>query len=53
MDDDRPVKALMYGELDKGTRRPKLRYKDTCKCVLKSGRFLDRCRDLVVDRLLW
>lgn len=42
MDDDRPVKALTYGELDKGTRpvgRPKLRYKDTCKSVLESGRF--------------
>lgn len=56
MDDDRPVKALMYGELDKGTRpvgRPKLRYKDTCKSVLKSGRILDRWQDLVVDRPLW
>ena len=55
MDDDRPVKALMYSELDKGTRpvgRPKLRYKDTCKSVLKSGRFLDRWQDLVVDRPL-
>ena len=43
MDDNRPVKALMYGELDKGTRpvgRPKLRYKDTCKNILKSGRNL-------------
>ena len=56
LDDDRPVKALMYGELDKGTRpvgRPKLRYKDTCKSVLKSGRILDRWQDLVVDRPLW
>ncbi|XP_044166108.1 uncharacterized protein LOC122950060 [Acropora millepora] len=56
MDDDSPVKALMYGKLDKGTRpvgRPKLRYKDTCKSVLKSGRFLDRWQDLVVDRPLW
>ena len=45
MDDNRPVKALMYGELDKGTRpvgRPKLRYKDTCKSILKSGRILDQ-----------
>ena len=56
MDDDRPVKALMYGELDKDTRpvgRLKLCYKDTCKSVLKSGRFLDRWQDLVVDRPLW
>ena len=56
MDDDRPVKALMYGELDKGTRplgRPKLRYRDIRKSVLKSGRILDRWQDLVVDRPLW
>ena len=50
-----PFKALMYGELDKGTRpvgRPKLRYKDTCKSILKSGRILDQWQDLVVNRLL-
>ena len=32
MDNNRPVKSLLYGELDNGTRpvgRPKLRYKDT------------------------
>ena len=41
----------MYGEFDKGTRcvgRPKLRYKDTCKTILKSGRILDQWQDLVV-----
>ena len=46
----------MYGELDKGTRpvgRPKLRYKDTCKSILKSGRILDQWQDLVVNRQLW
>ena len=56
MDDNRPVKALMYGELDKSTRpvgRPKLRYKDTCKTILKSGRILDQWQDLVVNRPLW
>ena len=56
MDDDRPVKTLMYGELDKGTRpvgRPKLRFKDTCKSILKSGKILDRWQDLVADRPLW
>ena len=33
MEDNRPVKSLLYGELTEGTRpvgRPKLRYKDTC-----------------------
>ena len=33
MDNNRPVKSLLYGELDIGKRpvgRPKLRYKDTC-----------------------
>ena len=42
----------MYGELDKGTHpvgRPKLRYKDTCKSILKSGRILDHWQDLVVN----
>ena len=41
MDDNRPVKALIYGALEKGTRpvgRPKLRYKDTCTSILKSER---------------
>ena len=40
----RSVKALLYGELDKGFRpvgRPKLPYRDTCKSVLKSGGILD------------
>ena len=44
MEDDRPVKSLLYGELTEGTRpvgRPKLiRYKDTCKSVLKCGNAL-------------
>ena len=37
MEDNRPVKSLLYGELAEGTRpvgRPKLRYKDTCKSVV-------------------
>ena len=34
MEDNRPVKSLLYGELTEGTRpvgRPKLRYKNTRK----------------------
>ena len=37
MNDDRPVKSLLYGELDKGTRsvgRPILRYKDTIIIII-------------------
>ena len=37
MEDNRPVKYLLYGELTEGTRpvgRPKLRYKDTFKSAL-------------------
>ena len=43
MEDDRPVKSLLYGESTEGTRpvgRPKLRYKDTCKSALKCGNAL-------------
>ena len=56
MDDDRPVKSLLYGELESGTRpigRPKLRYKDTCKSVLKLGGVLFNWQNLVDDRVLW
>ena len=56
MEDERPVKSLLYGELDKGTRpvgRPNLRYKDTCKSVLKCGNILDRWQNMVDDRSLW
>ena len=56
MDDDCPVKTLLYGELDKGSRsvgRPKLRYKDICKSVLKLGRMLDNSQDLVCVRSEW
>ena len=34
---ERPVEALLFGELNDGKRsigRPKIRYKDTCKCAL-------------------
>ena len=36
MNDTRPVKALLFGELEGSTKvgRPLLRYKDTCKMSL-------------------
>ena len=39
MDDNRPQKQFLYGELASGSRpvgRPKLRFKDSCKSTLKS-----------------
>ena len=44
MDNDRPVKQLLYCELAHGSRpigRPKLQFKDTCKSTLKCGHVLD------------
>lgn len=45
MDNDRLVKQFLYFELAHGSRpvgRPKVRFKDTCKRVLKCGHVLDR-----------
>ena len=56
MENDRPTKMLLYGELAEGTRpvgRPKLRYKDTCKNALKCGGILDVWQDSVNNRLEW
>ena len=56
MEDDRPVKSLLYGELTEGKRpvgRPKLRYKDTCKSALKCGDVLDHWETKVEDRTEW
>ena len=56
MPDDRPVKALLYGVLNEGTRRvgrPLLRFKDTIKDILKRGGAIDYWRDAVNDRLAW
>ena len=33
--------------------RPKLRYKDTCKSVLKTVNILERWQNMVEDRPLW
>ena len=56
MEDDRPVKSLLYGELTEGTRpvgRPKLRYKDACKSVLKCGNELGQWEAKVEKRIEW
>ena len=56
MENDRPVKELLFGELDNGTRslgRPKLRYKDTCKSILRDGQVLDDWQQVVYDRPPW
>ena len=56
MPDNRPVKALLYGVLNEGTRRvgrPLLRFKDTIKDILKRGGAIDYWRDAVNDRLAW
>ena len=52
--DERPVKALLSGLLEEGSRRverPLLRYKDTLKDILKRGAALVTWREIVTDRL--
>ena len=47
IEDDRPVKSLLYGELADRTRTvggPKPRYKDTCKSALKCSNALENGR---------
>ena len=56
MEDDRPVKSLLYGELTEGTRpvgRPKRRYKDTCKSALKCGNALGQWKAMAENRTEW
>ena len=56
MEDNRPVKSLLYGELTEGTRpvgRPKLRYKDTFKGALKCGNALGQWKAMVENRTEW
>ena len=53
MDDNRPQKQLLYGNLVSGSRpvgRPKLRFKDSCKSILKSGQSLDIWQTAVKHR---
>ena len=56
MDGDKPVIALLYGELANGSRPvgcPQLRFKDTCKSVLKCGGVLDQWRNVFGNRSEW
>ena len=55
MNDTRPVKALLFGELE-GSRkmgRPHLCYKDTCKMALHGGKVLNEWNAVVNDRDKW
>ena len=52
VNDTRPVKALLFGELE-GSRkvgRPLLRYKDTCKMDLQRSEVLNERNTVVNDR---
>ena len=52
--DERPVKALLYGELTEGSRKvgcPLLRYEDAIKDFLKCGGARNRCRAITGDWL--
>ena len=56
MNNDRPVKQLLYCELAHGSRPiglPKLRFKDTCKSALKCGHVLDQWLSTVNNRDEW
>ena len=53
MNDNRTAKQLFYGELVVGSRpvgRPRLRYKDNIKALLKIGGIVDTWSDLALDR---
>ena len=55
MKDARPVKALLFGELE-GSRkvgRPLLRYKDTFQMALQRGEVLNKWNAVVNDRDKW
>ena len=56
MDDSRTVKQIFYGELVMGNRpigRPRLRYKDIIKALLKTGGILPSWNESVLDRPAW
>ena len=56
MDNSRTVKQIFYGELVQGNRpvgRPRLRYKDNIKALLKTGDILHSWNESVSDRPGW
>ena len=56
MPEERPVKALLNGQLAEGSRkfsRPFLKFKDTLKDILKRGAVLFSWRNIVADRPGW
>ena len=56
MDDSRHAKILLYGERTDGSRligRPKLRFKDNIKYLLKIGDLLETWQKVVLDRTKW
>ena len=56
MGNERTVKSLFYGELDEGSRpigRPKLRFKDNLKSILKKGNILHSWSESVQNRPEW
>ena len=56
MDDSRHAKMLLYGERTDGSRpigRPKLRFKDNIKSLLKIEDLLETWQEIVLDRNRW
>ena len=56
MEDDRAAKKVLFGELADGYRtvgRPKLRFKDNCKQLLKLADLVDDWHVIAMDRSLW
>ena len=56
MEDNKTRKRLLCGELADGCRpigRPKFRFKDNCKSILKTGNILHNWNDTVKDRVEW
>ena len=56
MSDSRTIKLILYCELAEGSRsvgRPKLRYKDNLKTILKNGNILETWSNSVHDRSEW
>ena len=56
MGNERTVKSLLFGELNEGSRsvgRPKLRFKDNLKSILKKGNILQSWSHSVQNRPEW